>query len=83
MNGWVLLVAAVVTCPAFLRLAQGLVSVEEVLVRYLVVAVGVAVVTSGLRRVWPAPPPGADTAAAAAEPAAAAESGEPAEQPTP
>jgi hypothetical protein len=57
VNGWVLLVGALATCPAWFRLAQGLVSVEEVLVRYLVVTLGAALVWAVLRQVWPAPQP--------------------------
>lgn len=49
----VLLVALVVASPAAVRVSQGLLSLDEMLVRYLMIAAGCAVVGTLVRWSWP------------------------------
>lgn len=49
----VLLLAALVASPAAYRATQGLLSMDEVLTRYLLVAVGCVVVSAVVRALWP------------------------------
>ncbi|GAA3801574.1 hypothetical protein [Nocardioides panacisoli] len=72
---WLLLAALVVCVPAGFRLAEGMVSLTDLLTRYLVVAVGCVALAAAVRWVWPilsgeAPP--APTRALPATPAPAA-----------
>lgn len=81
VDGRVLFVALVVASPAAVRVSQGLLSLDEMLVRYLVIAAGCAVVGTLVRWCWPliagetaapAAAPRADRPAVAAAPAAPA-----------
>lgn len=49
----VLLVAALLVAPAAWQASQGLLSVDQVLTRYLFVALGCTVVLAFVRTVWP------------------------------
>lgn len=49
----VLLVAALLVAPAAWQAGQGLLSVDQVLVRYLMVAIGCTLVTAVGRSMWP------------------------------
>ena len=53
VDGRMLLMALVVCLPAGFRLAEGLVSLTDVLTRYLVVAIGCVVLGAVVRTVWP------------------------------
>jgi hypothetical protein len=53
VDGRMLLVALIVCLPAGYRLAEGLVSLTDVLTRYLVVAVGCIALAAVVRVVWP------------------------------
>lgn len=49
----VLIAAALLVAPAAWQASQGLLSVDEVLTRYLLVALGCTVLTAVVRAVWP------------------------------
>lgn len=50
---WLLIAALVVCVPAGFRLAEGMVSLTDLLTRYLVVAVGCVALAAAVRWVWP------------------------------
>lgn len=73
MVDWrILAIALVVASPALWRLSQGMLSVTDVLVRYLMVAVGCVVVAALVRVVWPVLAGTVSAAAGAASPDLAA-----------
>lgn len=53
VDGRMLFVALLVCSPAAYRLAQGMVSLTDVLTRYLVVAIGCVALAAVVRVVWP------------------------------
>lgn len=53
IDGRVLLVAALLVTPAAWQASQGLLSVDQVLTRYLLVALGCTAVLALVRSVWP------------------------------
>ncbi|WP_370288748.1 hypothetical protein [Nocardioides sp.] len=53
IDGKVLLIAALVCSPAIYRASQGLLSVDEVLQRYLFVALACAATAMLVRALWP------------------------------
>jgi hypothetical protein len=53
VNGWVLVVAALVASPVWHLLSEGLLSVEEAMTRYLLVALATVAAWAGVRRLWP------------------------------
>lgn len=54
VDGWVLLAAVLISAPAGYRLSQGLVSVTDVLVRFLLVTTGCALAFVLVRHAWAA-----------------------------
>jgi hypothetical protein len=74
---WLLIAALVVCVPAGFRLAQGMLSLTDLLTRYLLVALGCVALAAAVRWVWPmlsgqSPTVPAKTTAPAPSPRAAA-----------
>lgn len=71
IDGRVLAVAALLVAPAAWQASQGLLSVDQVLTRYLLVALGCSLALALVRTVWPvlagAPADGAEDGAGDAE----------------